>query len=376
MAINVHLNFLELIQTIKPDAIYFFNGRLAEIRPLIKLAERFKIPFYNYELAPGTYSKYILLENTNIHDQKYYHNKILEFWENCKLTDKESEGMKWFTHRRNRINQDGPVFILNQSKNKLPTNFNSGKRNIAIFNHSDDEFAASDGWKIPLFNDQNDAIRKIVKYFSFNNTIHFYLRMHPNLTKVKNAKVRELLNLNYKNITVIKPEDDIDTYALLDACDKIITFGSTVGVEATAWNKPSVFLGMSLYMDLDCTYIPNTIENVFELIENDLKPKDKLGALKYGFWVEHYGIDFIYYKAKGPEEGTFMGKKIELDPVMKKYDNLKVLIHKNWWGKSYRFMNKILFIPNILRRAEFYRLFFKICYNLSHTSFIKTKETI
>ena len=300
MAINVHLNFAELIPSLKPDAIYLFNGRFAEIRPLIKLSRRFGINYYTHEVAMGTYYKYIIFENTFIHDQKYIHNEIIEFWENSNLpeNEKESEGLKWFSDRRNGIAHGHKLFIQDQAKNKLPSNFDYKKKNIAIFNHSDDEFVSFDGWNIPLFNDQNIAICKIVEHFLQNGNINFYLRLHPNLAKLENAKVKEALSLNFKNLTIIRPTDDIDTYALLNACDSVITFGSTVGIEATVWNKPSIFIGMSYYKDLDCTYIPESVEEVFELIEKDIKPKDKRDALKYGFWFEHSGIDFIYYKLK------------------------------------------------------------------------------
>jgi hypothetical protein len=375
MAINVHLNFKELLPSIKPDAIYFFNGRLAELRPLIKLAERFHRDYFTYEVAMGTIKKYIIFENTFIHDQKYIHKKIIEFWENSPLPDKESEGLKWFTDRRNGVAQANKVFILDQSKNKLPANFNHEIKNIAIFNHSDDEFVTFPGWNIPLFNNQNNAIREIVEHFGHYENFHFYLRMHPNLPKVETLKVRKTLSHQYKNLTVIEPKDDIDTYALLDACDSIITFGSTVGIEATVWNKPSIFIGMSYYRDLDCTYIPESVEEVFELIEKDIKPKDKLEALKYGFWFGHFGNDYIYYKTEGQDAGTFMGKKIELDPIMQKYDNIKNTINNNWWGKPYRFVNKLLFIPNILRRTGFYKFFYSICYKLSEASYLKSNNS-
>ena len=46
MAINLFLNFEEIIQEIKPDSIFIFNGRFADQKPVVRIAQEFKIPFH------------------------------------------------------------------------------------------------------------------------------------------------------------------------------------------------------------------------------------------------------------------------------------------------------------------------------------------
>ena len=55
----------------------------------------------------------------------------------------------------------------------------------------------------------------------------FYLRVHPNLTRAKKkntTQMRELYELKneYKNLILIEPDAKIDTYALIEACDKVL----------------------------------------------------------------------------------------------------------------------------------------------------------
>ena len=72
----------------------------------------------------------------------------------------------------------------------------------------------------------------------------FYLRVHPHMKELPSSTSQlvdiQALSSRYSNVCVIWPEENIDTYALIDACEKILTFGSTVGIEATYWGKPSI----------------------------------------------------------------------------------------------------------------------------------------
>ena len=118
-----------------------------------------------------------------------------------------------------------------------------------------------------LYNTQNEAINKLVSYFEGNDEYHFYLRIHPNLGKVKNVQTDEVNQMEYNNLTIIGPNQPIDTYAIIDACDKSIVFGSTSGIEATYWGKASVLLGKSFYYYLEeACYKPETYEDLYKLI--------------------------------------------------------------------------------------------------------------
>src|SRR5690606_20179770 len=137
----------------------------------------------------------------------------------------------------------GIVFTDTQTQNKLPDNFDPSKTNIAIFNSSEDELKVIEDWKNDIYSSQNDAITSIVKNYLKNPDFHFYLRVHPNLGKLDNAQSKEIEKMDFKNLTVIPAFSKIDSYALMDACDKTITFGSSIGLEATYWRKPSILFG-------------------------------------------------------------------------------------------------------------------------------------
>ena len=78
------------------------------------------------------------------------------------------------------------------------------------------------------------------------------------MSKVNNAQLDEINTFNYANLKIIGPDEDIDTYKLMDIADKVISFGSTTGIEATFWGATSILFGKSFYMHLDAAYQPNS----------------------------------------------------------------------------------------------------------------------
>jgi hypothetical protein len=192
----------------------------------------------------------------------------------------------------------------------LPQGWDASKRNVAIFNGVLAEFLVFDEWRDTAGYNQNAVMEQLIKFFRNNSQIHFYLRIHPNLRGETNVQMHELKQLaarGYENLTVIWPEDVIDTYELVDQADKILTFGSTVGVEACFWGKASILWGVASYEDLDCAYKPKTFDEICSLIQQDLPPKPKHHALPYGYWEMMRGVEFKYYKPTGLSEGTFQG---------------------------------------------------------------------
>jgi hypothetical protein len=120
-----------------------------------------------------------------------------------------------------------------------------------------------------------------------------------------------LYNLKSKNLTIIPPDSQISSYSLLQNCEKVLSFGSTVGIEAVFWGKPSILVGTMYYKDLGGTYNTNNHKEVIDLILARLEPKDKEPALMYGYFMKTFGIPYKYYEAKDFFNGAFKGHIIE-----------------------------------------------------------------
>ena len=119
-----------------------------------------------------------------------------------------------------------------------------------------------------------------------------------------------MLEISGDNFTLIPSDSKISTYALIDNCEKVLTFGSTAGIEATFWGKPSIMAGASMYLHLDAVYRPKTHEELLQMLTAQLKPKSKEDAIKYGYYFNTFGEKFKYFEATDFFEGTFKGEKV------------------------------------------------------------------
>lgn len=296
--INLTNRIIDLYELHNYESIIFFNGRTADTRPLYDISRNFSIPFISLELIKKSDTNYFINEFPNClpHDIEYHHKRLMETWDNSSMSleEKIESGSSFFENRRNGVlTRDRRVYTAHQIQNLLPDDWDNSKKNVAIFNSSEDEFAAiGDIFEMKaIFNSQEIGLIKILEYFKHDSDFVFYFRIHPNLASVKYQYHLRLYNLvnKYKNLRIIGPKDKVSTYAMIDAADKIIVFGSTVGVEATYWNRPTILLAGSFYYHLDAAYKPKTFEELISLLrDNELLPKNKVDAIKYGFYMMNY----------------------------------------------------------------------------------------
>lgn len=310
------------LEEIKPDVLYLFNGRFASLRPALRAAQYLGIKTFVHERS-GVLEKYSLTEDTYPHDIEYQKKQIENYW-NKEISDnkKKEVATKWFEERRGGKDQSWFSFTKSQIKGNLPENIDLSKRNIAIFISSEDEFEAIEGWQNPIYKNQTDAIYNIINS-DIDDSVMFYVRIHPNLKGLKNTQTKELSSLKAQNLNVIPADSKIDSYQLMNVCEKIITFGSTMGIESVFWDKPSILVGRALYEDVEGCYIPKDHKEFIDLINRCLNPKDKMGAIKYAYWQAVRGHPYIYYTPESIEGGKFMGEYLK-KPILNQFER-KVL---------------------------------------------------
>ncbi|MES2431375.1 MAG: hypothetical protein V4556_10580 [Bacteroidota bacterium] len=310
-SLAIYLSALEYFKEIKPDVVYVFNGRFAHVKPVLRAAQACNIQCMIHERGSSKYS-YELFENTTPHDRQYFLKRMNHYWDTADEQKRVEIGSAFFEERVKGKEQGWHSFTTQQQKGLLPADWDNTKRNVVIFNSSEDEFASiGEEWKNDLYENQVEAIKKIVADCSIYTDIHFYLRVHPNLIGLNNSEIKAIGAINYPNLTIIEAESKISTYDLLFNCEKVIAFGSSVGIEAVYWDKPSIQAGKSFYFDLNVTYKPSDHQQTIQLIADKLEPKDKTPALKYGFYFKTYGIPFKIYKPIDLMSGTY--KNVDLD---------------------------------------------------------------
>ena len=295
-AVALTEKFYALADEESPDVISIFNGRFIENRPLYDIARKRNIPVRINESIGGlrdqTEVMRIVYENNLPFSIPYVTELIHKVWEISEKNTEEKirEGKDFFERRRCGVPAGDRVYTANQKKGLLPENWDAGKRNIVIFNSSEDEFVSvgKDFDDYAIFKSQFDGINAILSHFT-SSEYHFYLRVHPNLAKVNFAYHTDLYDLpnKYKNLTVIPATAPCSTYDLMDAAEKVIVFGSTMGVESAFWGKPTILLAGAFYHQLNICHTPKSVDEAYELIaQTDLPASASTdGAIKYGYFI-------------------------------------------------------------------------------------------
>ncbi len=324
------LSMKNQIELEKPDRVYLFNGRFAILKAAFAACKVKNIDCYITERGANI-SKFMVFKNHQPHSIKGIDNLIREYWKRDKSEAAIDTGKKFYIDRKKGKAQSWVSFTKDQKLNSLPKDWNPSKKNIVIFNSSEDEFASiGEEWKLPFYQNQTEGIKKTIKDFETEKDFHFYLRLHPNLKNVKSESLTALSNISSPNLTIIPPESDISTYSLIDHCYKVLTFGSTAGIEGTFWGKPSIMAGTSLYMHLDATYRPKNHSDLVELLNAELQPKDKENAIQYGYYQNTYGEVFKHFEPETLFTGKFNGAVVEESSIYKYtylfYEKIRKLI--------------------------------------------------
>ena len=297
---------IEAIRDLQPEVVVLFNGRFATTRAVQRAADSCGVRWTAHER--GCDKNHYWLATGQIHNPEYFQKCIREAWS----PDKQQAGHDFYRHRRGRIERDWHSYTSSQTSGRLPAQLRDDRRRwIVYFSSSEDEYAAiGDTYFNPSFPTQGDAIRALAETVNAMPGYALCVRVHPHIARKSEKEQEYWRSLQLPGNLVVGPDEDIDSYALLEHAHAVCTYGSTVGVEATYWGKPSMLLGRAIYDVLDVCCCPTSREEIRAFLENPtVFPME--GALMYGAFSESFGIPYRYYQAENLHRGRMLG--VDLD---------------------------------------------------------------
>ncbi len=327
-ALMIYHRFSSFLQKNLYDKIIVFNGRYSTFRPLVRIAQKYNIELLVHERGYEV-NTYNVACNVYPHAIEYIENKIIQYaGDNVSYREKYRLGEEWFKEREKGQGLNWKSFTKEQQKGFLPEELSKKVFNIVMFNSSEDEMVAIEEWKNPYYSDQNEGIQKILESLKIYTDIHLYLRVHPNLKGIENSQIKELKEIDeaYSNLTIILPESPISTYTLIEVSDLIITFGSTVGIEAAFMKKPVIVMGRAPYLVLNSCIMPINHQSMIEIVlnfknEGEIPFHDVSKAYLYGSYMKLVSQPFTYVEQTGISTALLVknGKITDLNKNIRVY---------------------------------------------------------
>ena len=299
----------DAIRQFAPDAVVLFNGRYASTRAVLAAA--------GVEGARGLIHdrgcdrNHYWLATEPIHDPDYVQRCIRKSWR----PELASAGNQWFQERRARVEKAWISYTKRQVEAKIPPAMHGTDRWVVFFSSSEDELVAvGDKYVNAAFPMQIDAVRAVAAAVRRLPGYRLCLRMHPNIASKSPEQVAFWRNLRIPGATIVGPEEDFDSYAMLDHAHVACSYGSTMGIEATYWTRPSLLLNRSLYDRLDATFNAQSSGEIEQFLA---KPRvfPQLGALMFGAFYAGYGIRHRYYQARDLFRGRILGADLDSSAV-------------------------------------------------------------
>lgn len=306
--------FFDLVQERNISRAILYNGRQNLSRPLLRVSRLLGAEAEIMEFAGQHAGCVYEFHNCLPQDLDNLWSLIEANWDQFQ-GDREAAANQYFEVKQLGGAINDRSYVLGQTPGRLPHGWDSTKRNIVIFNSSEDETASLGGeYDKTLYPNQTEAIARICEALVDDPHIRICLRIHPNLSIVKWGFAMRLRHLGdiYSNVTVVAPESEISTYALLDACDVAVSFGSTMSIEAAYWDRPSIVLGRCVYERTESVYVPGSHEELIALLRQpSLQPLPKIGAMKIGLFWGGGGAAIDYFGGTRAAGFTFSGQLIK-----------------------------------------------------------------
>ncbi|MCW8140389.1 MAG: hypothetical protein KIT58_15935 [Planctomycetota bacterium] len=318
-ACAVFLSTRNWVRTLRPDLAFTFNGRFSSLRPFVRACEAEGVPFFTHDRG-ATPDKYGLFPNTLPHDPKLAERRIREAWAAAPAAEARRIAARFFEDRARGTVYNWTSFTTAQRKGLRPEPWPEERIKLALFLSSEDELVAiSDKWQNPVYADQWAGLFAILGELRGDDRFHAYVRCHPNSARVRDRNFTRLLELAGETVTVIPPESPVCSYTLLRDADRVVSFGSTTGIEATYWGRPSILAGPSFYRPLGGTYNPADHQALMRLLTAPaLSPREVEPALMYGFYCSTFGTPFRHFVPAGLSGGTFNGGELRGHQVVRR----------------------------------------------------------
>ncbi len=339
-AIQVYEFTKIIIEKHNPDTVYLFNGRFCNHRAAMRAALDLGKEVLIHERGASRF--HYDVQPFMPHDVLKWQANIRAAWSKVSA-DPESfdTGARFFTERRDGLEQSWMSFTDHQKKDLLPR-IEKNKKIVTYFSSSDDEFVSvGDMFRFTTWENQYQAVSDLINICTKDQNIQLFVRLHPHLRdKSREDQQRWLALGDIFGVTVVSFDSEIDTYALIERSDIVVTAGSTVGIEAVYWGRPSITLGPSYYSELNVTHYPSSAAELEAMIYSNTLSVERDLTIPYGYYMKTFGEPYKYYVPETLFSGKFLGVDLhKVTSLRQKWLRCKQIV-----TKPYRLILRVMML--------------------------------
>ncbi len=317
----------------KYDEVFMNHGVYVPQGVIIDCAKKRKINtaawFYNYKI-----NSVCITRNDTYH--KALLDEAADKWNNFKFTKKEEMEIDKYLFSKRTGTMDMEYYFKNPHfdiENFFNINGVDSKKPII-------SLATNMLWDAQVYFPSNFFSNMIewlyftIDHFKKRKDLQLIIRIHPaeaDKQKPSKQRVMDCINEKYKsipeNIFIVKPEDNLSTYAIIDKSNALIVYGSKIATESAANGIPTIVCGESFIKNKSITFDAFNKKQYLELLDKlpfdkNVLDKDKILLAKkyaYHFWFRRtiFINSLLLKKNKSPNVGI---KKNYLDLYQKDLD--------------------------------------------------------
>jgi len=295
-------SLLAWLRTEKPDVVIVPNGTIMELGVCYRVARSLKIPTITYEFSDQR-NRFWIAQNNEIMRQDT--NDLWKAKSESLITEDQLEKVRALMISRqkaslfenfSRLWQGVPT----QGSEKTRRNLGLDQRPIVLLATNVLGDSLTLGRQV-FTKSMAEWIERTVQYFVARDDAQLVIRVHPGEVKSRGVSMVEIIHRLMpelpEHIHLIKPEDKINTYDLVEITDIGLVYTTTVGMEMAMSGIPAIVVGETHYRNRGFTIDPDSYVNYYKILGSMLEnpknyrlPKEKIDlAWKYAY---HFFFDF------------------------------------------------------------------------------------
>jgi len=300
-----YFSIQNLIDNLKIDEVFIYNGRWASSRGALRAAESKSVDYYLHERGASK-DKFSVVKNYLIHDMYKTGERAGLLWEKNESNVDCELGSRFYINQRLGKEKKWYSSIKKQEHQKVPENWDDYSRRVIFYTSSEFELSSIGDEVQGIYPDQITAIKDLCETVQNQPNTHVWIRMHPNDKQPSRRQYYKEQTRSIPNATMLYSNEEYDSYYILTNASLVVTEFSTIGAEATFWGVPSISLGKSGYNYLGAAHTPKSIEEAKALfVDENLPCKSRKASLIYGLWRDSYGELFKHIKTDKISDFSF-----------------------------------------------------------------------